>query len=58
MIVKNLEDIIYIAQNNENSYIANKAKDVLNELIEIVKLNPNDQILGHNIRKLIACGIN
>jgi len=57
MLQKNLQDIIYIAQNNENSYIANKARDVLKELREMIKLNPNDQDLGKSFRKLMTLSL-
>jgi hypothetical protein len=57
MLQKNLEDIIYIAQNNENFYIANKAKEVLKKLQDLVKNNPNYCDLGENLKKLMTLSL-
>jgi rare lipoprotein A len=47
-----IENIIYISEVNENSYINLKAKKLLDSIKELVKDNPNDFELGSKIRNM------
>lgn len=49
---ENLENIIYLSEVNENSYIRNRAKEVLDTITKTIKDNPNDFELGSKIRSL------